>query len=64
MDRKRWTADELAFDAKLREYIEKHRTRMEAKIKRPLNKRELESFWLWEITTEDREWDSFYGESL
>jgi cysteinyl-tRNA synthetase len=64
---KRWTADELAFDAKLRDFIEKHRVKWEAKFARKgrlPTKRERDDFLLWEAMTEDTEWDKFYGEPV
>lgn len=58
---KRITFDELLFDAKLREFIDKELARMEAKDTRPLTDEERDIRFLWEASIEENEWERFYG---
>lgn len=58
---KRITVDELLFDAKLREYIDKQVAKWEAGDTQPPTKEERDNRWLWEMYIEETEWERFYG---
>jgi len=60
----RITADELRFEAKLQEYIDKQRAEWEAediRNKKPPTARQLDERVMWEDMVEGKAWDDFYG---
>jgi len=58
---KRWTAEELAYQAKITEAVEHERFRYERQIRRPLTGLDLTRFEMWEASYEDGAWRQFYG---
>ena len=58
---RRITAEELRYEARLTEFIERARYKLEASKKRPLDQRELDNFELWADSIEGQAWHDFYG---
>ena len=58
---KRWTAEELKFQALVAEAIDHERDRYEAKIRRPLTGVDLMRFQQWQARYEGQAWERFYG---
>jgi hypothetical protein len=61
------TADELVFEARLREFIDRQIAEWkaeDARKGRPPTEQERDNRWLWEVMTEETEWEHFYGEPV
>jgi len=58
---KRWTAEELAYQAKIDEVVEHERFRYERQIRRPLIGLDLTRFDMWVARYEEGAWRQFYG---
>ena len=58
---KRWTAEELAYQAKIAEVVEDERFRYERQIRRPLTAADSFRFEMWEARYEEGAWQQFYG---
>jgi hypothetical protein len=58
---KRWTAEELAYQAKITEVVEDERFRLERQIRRPLTATDSFRFDMWVAKYEERAWRQFYG---
>lgn len=57
---KRWTADELAYAAKVSEVIERERARYERVGRRPLTDVDAVRFGQWQAMYEQQAWNAFY----
>jgi hypothetical protein len=58
---KRWTAEELAYQAKIAEVVDDERFRYERQIHRPLTGYDLIRFEMWQARYEEGAWRQFYG---
>jgi hypothetical protein len=56
----RWTAEELKFQARIGEAVDRERDRYEARLRRPMTDVDLVRFQQWVARYEELAWEEFY----